>query len=196
MGVEVLAATEQHDIVSRLLFIIGALGSIVGVIAPISRYVIYEPEILQTSFYLWLDTILWALWYSLMGLGFLGFHRRYGRTCPSSITLLGLVTAALQILESVLPSVFIAIVDQTAVYPYLIVSSYLPVGTVTTLAMVGYALRQTRERSRNRMLMGITGIGLIVGGIAIAAPFRIVWLIASVSSLLAFLLFIQECRVR
>jgi len=191
-----LAATEQHDTGSRWLFIIGALGSAIGVIAPIGSVVIYMWPILSGLSSLWLDTILWALWYSLMGFGFLGFHRRYGRAYPSSITLLALVTAALQILQSVIPSVYIAIPYPILLYLYLIVSSYLPVGRVTTLAIGGYALRQIREQSRNRELMGITGIGLIVGGIAIAAPFRIIWLIASVSSLLAFLLFVEEYRVR
>jgi len=208
VGIELSAGTEQHDGqydtgLTQILLGVGALGSAVGVIAPISSSIYdyyhylfslgYYPY-LWIPFWLFLETILWVLWYFLMGLGFLGFHRRYGRTCPSSITLLALITAALQILQTLLPSTYIAIPILLYLYPN--VSSYLAVGRVTTPAMVGYALRQTREQSRNRALMGITGTGLIVGGIAMAATFRLIWLITSVSSLLAFWLFVKECRVR
>jgi len=60
--------------------------------------------------------------------------------------------------------------------------------------VAGYALRQTREQSTNRELMGNTGTALIVGGIAIVLP--LIMTIASVSSLLAFQLFVKEYKLR
>jgi hypothetical protein len=136
-----------------------------------------------------LDVILWALWYSLIGLGFLGFHRRYGHACPSPIALLALISAALQ---AVMEPVYALPLPPQHILNLVI---YDILGKATTLAIVGYALMQAREQSKNRLLMGVTGIGLIVGGVAVASVFPLVSLITSVSSLLAFVLFIQEYRV-
>jgi len=182
--------TEEHGTSSGLLFIVGAAGSAFGVIAPISRTVI-RITLNQSPFWMWVDAVLWALWYSLLGFGFLGFHRRYGQESPLLVTLLALVTAVLQILT--------AFVISTSVEPTpvtLPVSMYVfgPGPTIVTLAIGGYSLIEMREQSKNKALMEGTGLALIIGGFG--TVFTVIAMITSLSGVLALWLFVEEYRVR
>jgi len=189
---DVEAGTERHGTSSGLLFIVGAAGSVFGVIAPTSRSAIYiSPALSQSPLWMSVHAVSWALWYCLLGFGFLGFHRRYGQAFPSSITWLAFMTAVIQVL--LVPMIFVDL------GPTLVTlrTGMAVCGTSTTaltLSAGGYSLREMREQSKDKVLMETAGTGFIVGGIAVVFPLTAA--IASLSSLLMLLLFLEEYRAR
>ena len=189
---DVEAGPEHHDTGSGLLFIAGAAGSAFGVVAPTSRSAIYISSTLsQSPLWMSVHAVSWALWYSLLGLGFLGLHRRYGQAFPLSIIWLTFVTAVIQVL--LVPMIFVDL-DRTLVILRTGMAVCGTSMTALTLVAGGYSLREMREQSKDKALVETTGTGLIIGGIA--AVFPLTAAIASLSSFLVLLFFLEEYRAR